>query len=56
VAPLMAVNSLEKAVKMFGSLNVDIWSGHNIAQPFPVCAPEPSVKIGTVCDWVSHIR
>jgi hypothetical protein len=51
---LMAVSSLEKTVKRVGSLEVYIWSGYVIAEPFLICVLEPSVKIGTVCDWFSH--
>jgi hypothetical protein len=50
MASLMALISLEETMKRVGSWNVDIWSAYFIAQPFPVCVSEPSVKIGTVSD------
>jgi hypothetical protein len=37
MAPLIAVISLERRIKMVDSLNVDIWSWYVTAQPFPVC-------------------
>jgi hypothetical protein len=50
MASLNTVSSLEKTVKKISSLNIDIWPGFIIAQPFPVSVLEPSVKMGVVCD------
>jgi hypothetical protein len=46
MASLIALSPLEKTTKNVTSWDIDIWSGYIIAQPFPICVLEPSVKMG----------
>jgi hypothetical protein len=48
MASLRTVSSLEKTVKRVGSLNVDIWPGYVIAQPFHVCVLALPMKVEAV--------